>query len=137
MKPILLDTNAYAAFNRGDPEAVSVVQRAPLIAVNAVVLGEMLGGFVSGSREDENRRDLERFLGSPRVALLPLDRHTAEHYATVYSALKKAATPIPTNDIWIAASAIQHGLALFTYDRHFRVVPGLQAGETVADLEAS
>ena len=137
MKPILIDTNAYAAFNRGSPEAVSVIQRAPLIAVNTVVLGEMLGGFVSGAREDENRRDLERFLDSPRVALLSLDRHTAEHYAAVYSALKKAATPIPTNDIWIAASAIQHGLALFSYDRHFRVVPGLQAGESVADLEAS
>jgi tRNA(fMet)-specific endonuclease VapC len=67
--------------------------------------------------------------------VLPLDRTTAERYAAVYAALKKAATPIPTNDMWIAASAIQHGLALFSYDRHFRIVPGLRSGASVADLK--
>jgi tRNA(fMet)-specific endonuclease VapC len=136
MRSILIDTNAHAAFKRGDAEAVAVVQRAPLIALNAIVLGELLGGFASGSREADNRRELDRFLGSPRVALLPLDRHTAEVYAATHAALKKAAKPIPTNDLWIAASAIQHGLALFTFDRHFHVVPGLHTGATAADIDA-
>lgn len=137
MKPILIDTNAYAAFKCGDSEAVSIVQRAPLVAINTVVLGELLGGFVSGSREETNRLELDEFLNSPRVAVLPLDRHTADDYASVYSALKKSARPIPTNDMWIAASAIQHGLAIFSYDRHFHFVPELQAGDTIAKLESS
>ena len=136
MKPILVDTNAYVAFKRGDAGALSVIQRAPAIVMSAIVLGELLGGIAAGSREDVNRRELARFLDSPRVALLPLDRHTAEHYAAIYAALKKAATPIPTNDMWIAATAIQHGLVLFSFDRHFRAVAGLRAGASLADLEA-
>ena len=136
MKPILIDTNAYAAFKRGDPEAVSIIQRASTIAFNTIVLGELFGGFAMGSREEMNRSELARFLDSSRVVVLPLDRITAEHYSAVYSALKRVATPIPTNDMWIAASAIQHGLALFSYDRHFRFVPSLRSGVSVADLEA-
>jgi tRNA(fMet)-specific endonuclease VapC len=137
VKPILIDTNAYVAFKRGDPEAISIVQLAPAIALNAIVLGELFGGFASGSREEVNRQELARFLVSSRVFVLPVDSRTAEHYAAVYSALRKAASPIPTNDLWIAASAIQHGLSLFSYDRHFRVVPGLQTGASVADLESA
>ncbi|NLF08147.1 MAG: type II toxin-antitoxin system VapC family toxin [Pirellulaceae bacterium] len=135
MKPILIDTNAYAAFKRGDSEAVFIVQRAPLVAVNSVILGELLGGFALGLREEANRRELVSFLNSPRVVVLPLDRHTADNYAVVYSTLKKAGRPIPTNDMWIAASAIQHRLAIYSFDRHFRSVPGLQTGESVVELE--
>jgi tRNA(fMet)-specific endonuclease VapC len=136
VKPILIDTNAYVAFKRGDAEAVSIVQQAPVIAMNAIILGELLGGFASGSREDVNRKELARFLDSPRVTVLPLDQRTADRYATVYSALKRAATPIPTNDMWIAATAIQHCLALFSFDRHFQTIAGLQVGASVVDLEA-
>ena len=136
VKPILLDTNAYAAFKRGASEAISIVQRAPAITFNTIVLGELFGGFASGSRENENRQELAQFLASSRVAVLPLDRVTAEHYEAVYSALKKVASPIPTNDMWIAASAIQYGLTLFSYDRHFLAVPGLRTGASMADLES-
>jgi predicted nucleic acid-binding protein len=137
VKPILLDTNAYAAFKRGDPEAVAIVQQAPAMALNTIVLGELFGGFALGSREEENRRELVQFLSSTRVVVLPLDRITAEHYAAVFSALKKIADPIPTNDIWIAASTIQHGFALFTYDRHFRVLTGLRIGSSLVELESA
>ena len=136
MKPILIDTNAYAAFKRGDPEAVSIIQRASMIAFNTIVLGELFGGFAMGSRNEMNRQELARFLDSSRVVVLPLDRVTAEHYSAGYSALKRVATPIPTNDMWIAASTIQHGLALFSYDRHFRFVAGLRSGVSIADLES-
>jgi len=134
VKPILIDTNAYVAFKRGRPEAISVLQHAPGILFNPVVLGELLGGFAEGSCENENRSELAQFLASPRVAVLPLDYHTAEQYATIYVALKRAGTPIPGNDMWIAASAVQHGLALFSYDNHFRLVDGLRVGVSLTEF---
>jgi tRNA(fMet)-specific endonuclease VapC len=134
VNPILLDTNAYSAFKRGDGEAVRIVQRAPLIALNSIILGELLGGFAAGTKEAENRRELDAFLSSPRARLLSVDRATSENYARIYAGLRKAATPIPSNDIWIAASAIEHGLALFTFDNHFKQVSGLRTGATVLEL---
>lgn len=134
MSPILIDTNAYAAFKRGVPEAISVVQQVPSIAFNAVVLGELMGGFAAGAKEQQNRPDLDAFLASPRVRVVVLDRWTAQHYAAVYAALRRAGRPIPTNDMWIAASAIQHGLRLFTFDDHFRYVPGLVVGRSAPEL---
>jgi tRNA(fMet)-specific endonuclease VapC len=134
MNSILLDTNAYAAFRRGHPDAVHVLQHAPLIFVNTIILGELLGGFDAGSKSQNNRMDLTAFLSSPRVAVLPIDQATSESYASIYVALRKAGTPIPTNDIWIAASALQHGLLLFTFDKHFRHVPGLIVGTSLTDL---
>ena len=135
MNPILLDTNAYAAFKQGNAEAISILQQAPGIALNSVVLGELLSGFAFGSREDINRRELAQFLDSQRVVVLPIDRRTSDHYAIIYLALKKAATPIPTNDMWIAASALQHNLLLYTFDQHFQVVPGLRIGSSLLELE--
>ncbi len=137
MTPILIDTNAYAAFKQGDAEAVSVFQRTPKIAINTIVLGELLSGFALGSREHDNRKELSDFLDSSRVVVLPLDRRTAEHYAAVYRSLRKAATPIPTNDMWIAATVLQHNLALYTFDRHFDAIVGLRVGRSVSELESA
>lgn len=135
MNAVLLDTNAYVAFKRGQPEAVSALQHAPRIAVNAVVLGELLSGFAVGSRAEDNRRELAEFLMSPRVEVLTITQQTAEQYAAIYLALKKAGTPIPTNDMWIAASALEHGATLFSYDTHFRAVQGLRLGMSLSDFE--
>ena len=134
MKRILLDTNAYVAFKQGRPEALRVLQQAPAIALNSIVLGELLCGFATSAREDATRGELEQFLDSPRVCILPLDRRTAEQYASVYVALKQRGTPIPTNDMWIAASAIQHGLDLFSYDGHFQGIQGLRTGKSLPEL---
>jgi predicted nucleic acid-binding protein len=136
MKGVLVDTNAYGAFRRGRPEAIEVFHEAPRISFSTVVLGELLAGFAAGMRAQENRRDLAEFLLLPKVAVLSVDRDTAECYSEVFANLRGRATPIPTNDIWVAATAIQHGLALFTYDRHFRGVAGLSVGASLADLEA-
>ena len=134
MNAILFDTNAYTSFKRGHAESVRIVQSAPSIAISSTVLGELLGGFAAGTREAENRRELEAFLAPPRVTLHSVGRVTAERYAEVFASLKAAGTPIPTNDIWIAANALEHGLSLFTFDAHFRKVPGLRVGSTVAEL---
>ena len=135
MTSVLLDTNAYAAFKRGHADAVAVIQHAPEIVLNTVVLGELLGGFSAGSREQQNREELDAFLASPRVRVAAVDALTARRYASIYAALRRAATPIPTNDMWIAASALQHGLRVFTYDAHFQHVPGLTTGTTIVDFE--
>jgi len=135
LNAILLDTNAYVAFKRGHPEALKILQRAPRIAVNSVVLGELLSGFAVGTRTEANRRELEEFLSSPRVDVLAITQRTSEHYAAIFLALKTAGTPIPTNDLWIAASALEHGLNLFSYDAHFHAVQGLRVGMSLSDFE--
>ena len=125
MRRILLDTNIYVAFKRSRKEVIEVLQQVDYIGINSVVLGELLGGFKGGAREDQNRKELGAFLNSPRVELLAIDEDTAEFYAKIFWDLKTHGQPIPTNDLWIAASAMKHGLALFTLDAHFKKIAGL------------
>ena len=125
MKRILIDTNIYAAFKRNVPIAVEVLRRVEYIGINTIVLGEILGGFKGGNKEAENKKELNQFLDSQRVYILEIDEETAEFYAKIYWDLKKKGNPVPTNDIWVAASAMRHGLSLFTYDEHFNNINGL------------
>ena len=125
MKRILIDTNAYAAFKKNETDAVSTFKTVEYIGVNIIVLGELLSGFKGGNKEATNRKELEQFLDSPRVNLIQLDEETAEFYARVYWDLKRQGKPVPTNDLWVAASAMRHGLALFSYDEHFDNIDGL------------
>jgi len=134
LKNILLDTNAYSAFKRGDSASIEILRRAETIGVSSVVLGELLSGFAAGVREADNRRELNAFLESPRVTVLPVNEGTADFYARVYHALKRKGKPIPANDLWIAATAFQHGFAVFTYDQHFREVEGLIVGCSMAEF---
>jgi predicted nucleic acid-binding protein len=123
---LALDTNAYSDFLRGVPGRVSVVQGADRIYLSLIVLAELRAGFAAGSREPENLATLRKFLTSPRVAVLMPDETTAEHYARVFLQLRKQGTAIPTNDLWIAALALQHDLDLCSSDTHFRHVAGLK-----------
>lgn len=128
MRLISLDTNAYAAFKRGDEQIVSVLQHAPSIIVCTTVLGELLGGFAAGQRESTNRTELTLFINAPRVKVVPSTAATADLYALVYAALRRKGQPIPTNDLWIAASSLEYGAALLTLDAHFQNIDGLRAG---------
>lgn len=130
MKKILLDTNAYVAFKRGLPEAVAIVRLADRIGMSVVVVGELLAGFGGGSHEKRNRRELSEFLSSPRVELVPVADQTPEYYCLVFQALRRRGKPVPTNDLWIAASALEHGYAVYTYDRHFSAVEGIVCGSS-------
>ncbi len=112
MRDILLDTNAYAAFKRGDEDAVEIIRHAPRIGISVVVLGELLAGFAAGTREATNRRELQQFLRSDRVLVLTVDGDTAQRYSVVYLNLRRKGRPIPTNDLWIAASARSGGIQL-------------------------
>lgn len=122
MSQILLDTSGYSAFMRGHQEVKSAIQRAEEIAVTPIVIGELLAGFLRGKNRRKNERELEEFLASPRVQTLIVDAETSARYAVIVTSLREAGTPIPTNDIWIAASAMQHGLRLLTTDAHYRTV---------------
>lgn len=134
IREVLLDTNAYVAFKRDLPDAVEIIRHASLIGINSIVLGELLGGFAVGSREAANRQELKSFLSSSRVQLYVVDDDTAAHYAAVYLHLRKKGRPIPTNDIWIAATALQHSLAVFTYDNHLQMVDGIVVGNQLVDF---
>ena len=125
MKRIMLDTNFYAAFKRNDADAVSLLRKVEYIGVNTVILGELLAGFRCGNREQQNREELDQFLDSARVELISMDEETAEFYAQVFAELRLKGRPIPSNDLWLAASTLQHGLALATYDDHFSQITGL------------
>jgi predicted nucleic acid-binding protein len=132
IKQILIDTNGYAAFKQGRVEAVEIVRRATRLALNSAVLGELLAGFTVGSRTDRNRDELREFLASYRVDLFNIDEVTTEYYASIYKTLRGKGRPIPTNDMWVAASALQHGYALFSYDEHFGHIDGIVVGTTPA-----
>jgi tRNA(fMet)-specific endonuclease VapC len=134
MRPLAIDTNAYAAFKRGDEVIVDVLKHAPDILVCATVLGELLAGFAAGRRESTNRRELKLFIDSPRVRVVACTSATADAYARIYAALRSQGRPIPTNDMWIAASCLEHGAALLTLDAHFAQVGGLSSGAKLDDF---
>ena len=120
---VLMDTSAYAAFLRGDPGVKEAVQQADEIVFNPVVLGELKAGFLMGKNEKRNRAILRDFLSSPRTIIAEIDEETSERYAVIVQSLRMKGTPIPTNDLWIAASAMQHGLKILTTDKHYLEVP--------------
>jgi tRNA(fMet)-specific endonuclease VapC len=122
---IALDTNRYVDFCRGIAEAREVIQKADRIFLPLIVLAELRSGFLVGSRGPENEQVLTRFLSSPRVAVLSPDQETTHHYARLFRQLRAQGTPIPTNDLWIAALVSQHQLLLFARDRHLDHLPQL------------
>lgn len=120
---LALDTNAYSAVARGEPRSVALVQAARQVYLPFVVLAELRAGFAAGTLGRRNEALLARFLGSPRIGVLYPDEQTTHHYATLFAQLRRQGTPIPTNDLWIAAVVLQHDLALLTSDAHFSSLP--------------
>ena len=124
---VMVDTSAYASFLRGSLEIKQFLQQADEVFLNPVVLGELLAGFKMGKSEKRNRSILQKFLSSPRVQVLEIDEETSERYATIVNHLRTIGKPVPTNDLWIAASAMQHGLKVLSTDRHFLSIPQILA----------
>jgi len=125
MNTILVDTSVYSRAMAGGVEEATVLRGADRILVCPIVLGELLDGFARGKHAARNREVLGQFLAAVRVQVVPITPDTSEFYARIVGALRQAGRPIPTNDIWIAACAMEHGAALATRDRHFALVPGL------------
>ena len=126
MKKVLLDTSAYVRFLAGDEKVLACLARAGRVFISVFVLGELFYGFRMGAREKENRDILDRFLAKPSVSTLEATGETADYFGMVKAALKKTGRPIPINDVWIAAHALETGAVLVTYDSHFLAIPGLR-----------
>lgn len=122
---VALDTNRYVDLCKGVGETVALLEEADAILLPFVVLGELRAGFVHGRHQAENERILRRFLSKAGVAVLFADEQTTHHYASVFRQLRKQGTPIPTNDMWLAALVLQHNLALHARDKHFDHLPQL------------
>jgi len=122
---LALDTNRYTDLCRGDASVVETVERAHEVLLPFIVLGELRAGFAVGNQTPRNEAVLRRFLLKSGVRLLYADEQTTHHYAAVYRQLRKQGTPIPTNDMWIAALILQHSLVLFARDVHFDALPQL------------
>jgi tRNA(fMet)-specific endonuclease VapC len=122
---IALDTNAYTAWKAGHAGVVTRVRRAQAVLLSSIVCGELLFGFRYGKRFERNRRELDDFLSSPYVSLLPVTLVTADRFGRIACALRRKGRPIPTNDVWIAAHAIETGADLLSFDSHFGEIDGL------------
>ena len=122
---VLLDSNAYSRLMRGDDQTVAVVRDATEVLMSAVVIGELLYGFRNGSRFDRNATDLRSFLDNPYVSFVPVGPISADRYSRIAAALRGKGSPIPTNDVWIAAHAMETGADLVSADRHFEAVDGI------------
>ena len=121
----MLDTSAYVGFKRNAVEAVEIIVKAELIVFSPVVMGELMFGFRNGTRFKENMDDLDRFLKHEAVDLMPIGKITSDRYSRIAVKLREQGTPIPTNDIWIAAQAMEQGAELITSDQHFDKISGL------------
>ncbi len=119
MSSYCLDTFAYSNFRRGHEELVTLIDQADWIGVSTVTMGELRTGFLLGSRRERNEAELDEFLANPVVEVLGVDAEASRHYAEIVADLRRAGTPLPTNDIWIAATAARHGAAVLTCDEHF------------------
>jgi len=122
---LALDTNRYTDLCRGLADVVEIVEAADEVRLPFVVLGELRAGFAVGSQGPRNEAILRRFLLKPGIDVLYADEQTTHHYANVYRQLRKQGTPMPTNDMWIAALVLQHSLVLYDRDAHFDALPQL------------
>ena len=120
---LTLDTNRYSDLARGEPGVVAIVSAATAVYVPVIVLGELRAGFRMGTREAKNEAALKQFLSRPEVHILYPDERTSFVYASLEAELRARGKPIPTNDVWIAALTLQHGLTLYSRDPHFSHLP--------------
>jgi tRNA(fMet)-specific endonuclease VapC len=126
VKKIILDTNAYTRLLAGEEDVLNVIGSVETLYMSIFVLGELNAGFAGGIRERENKETLHRFLLKPTVKILNATSETAEIFGLIKSNLRKAGTPLPINDVWIAAHATETGSTLITYDSHFKKIAGLR-----------
>jgi len=126
MRGILLDTNCYSAYLAGDERVLSALAEAEVVYMSIFVLGELFAGFRGGTKVQQNRGYLKRFLAKSSVKILSATLETAEIFGDLKDKLKRSGSPLPINDVWIAAHALETGSVLITYDSHFQKITGLR-----------
>ncbi len=123
---LILDTNAYNRYTAGETAVRDAIRETDIVYMSVFVLGELIYGFTWGARERENRLLLRKFLRGPKTRVLEGTEATSEHFGSLRAHLKRNGTPIPLNDIWVAAHALETGSLLVTFDSHFDQIPGLR-----------
>ena len=123
---VLCDTNAVTALRLANREVIETMEAADTVYMSVIVLAELYHGYAKGSQREKNEEWLQRFLNKPTVRILQITEETSQVWAQVILDLKKAGTPIPTNDIWIASQCIETGAVLLTGDKHFSNITALR-----------
>jgi tRNA(fMet)-specific endonuclease VapC len=131
MKKIILDTNAYTKLLAGGENVLDAVASAEVVFMSIFVLGELYAGFSGGAKNRENRDVLNRFLSRPSVKILNATSETAEVFGSLKNSLRQAGTPLPINDVWIAAHGIETGSVIVTYDQHFYKILGVRLWDRI------
>ncbi|MCK4766365.1 MAG: type II toxin-antitoxin system VapC family toxin [Candidatus Aminicenantes bacterium] len=126
MRKIIFDTNAYIRYLNGDTKVLNVLAEAETVFMSIFVLGELYAGFRGSTKEKQNREVLNSFLEKPTVSILEATAETAEVFGEIKDSLKRAGTPLPINDVWIAAHGIESGSVIISFDAHFKKFPGLR-----------
>ena len=119
IRKVVIDTNAFTALMTGTLAVKEAIESAKQVFIPTFVLGELLFGFKNGNKEQWNTEILNNFLSLPGVSILNTSEETADIYAELLLSLKQKGKSIPTNDIWIAAVAVETGSVIITYDKHF------------------
>jgi tRNA(fMet)-specific endonuclease VapC len=121
---VILDTNGISALAEGESAVEAIISRAALVAIPVIALGE----YRYGISQSRYRKHYEQWLSEylPKFRILTVDDQTTIAYSTVRTELKKVGTPIPSNDIWVAALCRQHSLPVLSRDRHFDLVTGVR-----------
>lgn len=122
MSNLCIDTSAYSHFKAGDAQTIKLISQSKKVGIPAIVLGELRAGFLMGSRAAKNEQELKLFISNPVVSVLDVDDEASRIYAELVVELKTAGTPIPTNDIWIAALSLRDGASVLTFDKHFELI---------------
>ena len=122
MTRLCLDTSAYSNFQRGEPRVIEHLDRAEWVGVPSVVIGELWAGFLLGTRADENIGEFEELLRHAVVEVLLVDEDVARIYGEIFADLRSKGRPLPTNDIWIAATSARAGATVLIFDEHFRAI---------------
>ncbi|HMA63830.1 MAG TPA: type II toxin-antitoxin system VapC family toxin [Chitinispirillaceae bacterium] len=122
---LCIDTCAYVAFKKGNSSVISILEAARTLMIPTTVLGELYAGFYTGSRTSRNITELHEFLDQPDINIKGPGNDIADRYGIIVKELRQKGSPIPTNDIWIAATALETGARLLTFDKHFEHIPGL------------
>ena len=126
MRKIVLDTNAYSAFLSGDVTVRKAIVTSDLVQMSTIVIGELYFGFFGGSKFNQNKDQLSSFLGKSNIQVIGITLETSEIFGEIQNELKGKGKPIPINDVWIAAQAVESGAKLVTFDAHFQNVSGLR-----------
>jgi len=126
MANILLDTNAFSFFISGNKHIRTEIGKSDIVYLPIVVIGELYVGYEGGVQKDLNYKILEKFITDDKIKLLKASLETARIYGEIMVKLNKNGIPVPTNDVWIAAHAIETGSIVITYDKHFLKIPSVK-----------